>query len=248
VRIINEEREVVASIAQELRQPMASLTGYTELLLAESAGILGALQRKFLERIKASTERMRTILDELVQMTTTRQTSKLELVSHSINAGTAIDKAISETRAQIQEKNITLQIDLPEELPNLAADRDAIQQILVHLLQNASSATPQDGTITLRARMDDTSTPEPYLLIQVIDTGGGIAPSDLSKVFSRRYRADNPLIQGIGDTGVGLAIAKTLTEAHGGRIWVESEPGKNSTFSLLLPTQHRSKPAENRPV
>jgi signal transduction histidine kinase len=195
---------------------------------------LGALQRKFLERVKASIERMRTILDDLVQMTTL-QHGKLRLVAHSIQASTAIDQAVSETRAQLQEKAITLQIDLPEELPELHADRDAIQQILVHLLQNAGAATPMDGTISLKVRMDNQHTADPYLLFQITDTGGGVDPTDLSRVFSRRYRADNPLIQGIGDTGVGLSIAKTLTEAHGGRVWVESDPGKTTTFSVLLP-------------
>jgi len=234
VKLMNEEREVVASIAQELRQPMASIIGYTDLLLSESAGILGALQRKFLERVKASIERMRTILDDLVQMTAL-QHGKLRLVAHSIQASTAIDQAVSETRAQLQEKAITLQVDLPEELPELHADRDAIQQILVHLLQNAGAATPVDGTISLKVRMDNQHTADPYLLFQITDTGGGVDPADLSRVFARRYRADNPLIQGIGDTAVGLSIAKTLTEAHGGRVWVESDPGKTTTFSVLLP-------------
>jgi signal transduction histidine kinase len=74
-----------------------------------------------------------------------------------------------------------------------------------------------------------------YVLLQVTDTGGGIPAEDLPRVFTRLYRADNVLIQGVGDTGVGLSIAKTLTEAQKGRIWVESEIGKGSTFSVLLP-------------
>ncbi len=234
LQVMNEEREVVASIAQELRQPMASIIGYTDLLLSESAGILGALQRKFLERVKASIERMRSILDDLVQMTTLQQ-GKVQLVAHAIQAGAAIDQAIGEIRGQLQEKAISLQVDLPEELPELHADRDAIEQILVHLLQNAGAATPPEGTISLKVRMDNRNSSEPYLLFQITDTGGGVAPADLPRVFSRRYRADNPLIQGIGDTGVGLSIAKTLTEAHSGRIWVESVPGKTTTFSVLLP-------------
>jgi signal transduction histidine kinase len=74
-----------------------------------------------------------------------------------------------------------------------------------------------------------------YVLLQVSDTGGGIPAEDLPRVFTRLYRADNVLIQGVGDTGVGLSIAKTLTEAQNGRIWVETEAGKGSTFSVLLP-------------
>ena len=144
VRMINEEREVVASIAQELRQPMASVIGYTDLLMSELAGILGALQRKFLERVKTSIERMRSILDDLVRVIS-MQDGNIALIAQTVQASAAIDQALSETRTQLQEKNIVLQVDLPDELPELHADKDAIQQILVHLLQNAGSATPSRG-------------------------------------------------------------------------------------------------------
>ena len=240
VRMINEEREVVASIAQELRQPMASVVGYTDLLLSESAGILGALQRKFLDRVKASIDRMHSILDDLVQITTL-QNGNIELVARAVQASAVIDQALEETRSQLQEKNIVLQVDLPDELPEIYADPDAIQQILVHILQNAGAATPVEGTISLKVRVDQQNAAEPYLLFQVTDSGGGISPTDLPKVFSRRYRAEHPLILGVGDTGVGLSIAKTLTEAHGGRVWVESEPGKTATFSVLLPLHANNK-------
>jgi signal transduction histidine kinase len=230
----NEDREVINSIAQELRQPMASILGYTDLLLSESAGILGALQRKFLERVKTSTERLRGLLDDLVQVTSL-QHSPLELSSQPVEMNAVIDQAITESSAQIRDKNITLRVDMPEELPQIEADRDALQQIVVHLLQNAGSVTPVEGTITLRARIEDSEPKSPCLLLQVTDTGGGIAADDLPRVFARQYRAENPLIQGVGDTGVGLSIAKTLVEAHGGRIWVESKLGHTTTFSMLLP-------------
>lgn len=231
--ISGEDREVIASITQELRQPMASIVGYTDLLLSESVGILGALQRKFMERIKASIERMRSLLDDLIQVSSI-QSGSMEIVPQQVDVSTVIDQTISDTSAQLREKKISLRLDLPEELPQLQTDRDALQQILVHLLQNAGSVTPVDGSITLRVHIEEEQN-KSYLLFQVTDTGGGIAPEDLPRVFSRRYRADNPLIQGVGDSGVGLSIAKTLVEAQGGRIWVESDPGQTSTFSVLLP-------------
>ena len=91
-----------------------------------------------------------------------------------------------------------------------------------------------EGTVTLRVRTEKQDEND-FVLIQVADTGGGIPTEDLPRVFSRLYRADNVLIQGVGDTGVGLSIAKTLTEAQGGRIWVDSEIGVGATFSVLLP-------------
>ena len=134
----------------------------------------------------------------------------------------------------MREKNITMHLDLPKNVQTIYADREALQQILIHLLQNAGAVSPNEGTITLKVQTR-TEDEQEYVLLQVTDTGGGIPSEDIPRVFTRLYRADNVLIQGVGDTGVGLSIAKTLTEAQNGRIWVESEGGVGSTFSVLLP-------------
>ncbi|GER80956.1 MAG: ATP-binding protein [Anaerolineales bacterium] len=235
----NEQAEVVASISQELRQPMSSIIGYTDLLLGESVGILGALQRKFVERVKASTERIGSLIDDLIQMTTL-ESGLADLKSEAVDLNGIIDNAVSYTSSQIRERNISLRLDLPRSLSPIHADREALQQILIHLLQNAGAASPLEGNVTLKVktRMEED---QEYVLIQVTDSGGGISPEDLPRVFTRLYRADNVLIQGVGDTGVGLSIARTLTESQHGRIWVESEPGVGSTFSVLLPIAHSPK-------
>jgi signal transduction histidine kinase len=228
-----EQAEVVASISQELRQPMSSIVGYTDLLLGESVGILGALQRKFVERIKASTERVGTLIDDLIQVTTL-ESGLNELKPESVDLNVIIDNAMSYTSSQVREKNISIHLDLPKNLSNIHADREALQQIVIHLLQNAGAASPVEGSVDLKVRTQAEGSQE-YVLIQVTDSGGGIPAEDLPRVFTRLYRADNVLIQGVGDTGVGLSIAKTLTEAQKGRIWVETKMGSGSTFSVLLP-------------
>jgi signal transduction histidine kinase len=233
-----EQAEVVASISQELRQPMSSIVGYTDLLLGESVGILGTLQRKFVERIKASTERIGSLIDDLIQVTTL-ETGLNELKPEPVNLDLIIDNAMSYTSSQIREKNISLHLDLPKNVAPIYADREALQQILIHLLQNAGAASPLEGTVHLKVQTKAEDSKE-YVLIQVTDTGGGIPAEDLGRVFTRLYRADNVLIQGVGDTGVGLSIAKTLTEAQKGRIWVDSQPGVGSTFSVLLPLAKNS--------
>jgi signal transduction histidine kinase len=242
--LAENQLEVFTSVAQELRQPMSSISGYTDLLLAESVGILGALQRKFLERIKASIERMDILLADLFQIFNF-EIQGLTLRLESVDLGNVIDEAIADTRSQFQERGIVLRVDLPEEMPHLHADQDALQQILIHLLKNAGTASPIDGEIFLRASIFKTEDSEEFVLMQVADQGGGIPKEDLPRVFSRLYRADNPLIQGIGETGVGLSIVKTLVEAHDGRIWVDTEQGKGSTFTLLMPlsngTNHSNK-------
>ncbi|MCC6260210.1 MAG: hypothetical protein IT311_05045 [Anaerolineales bacterium] len=228
-----EQAEIIASISQELRQPLSSVIGYTDLLLGESVGILGALQRKFVERIKSSTERIHNLIDDLIHISTL-ETELNDLKLEAVDLNMVIDNVMSYTSSQVREKNISMHLDLPKQLAPIQADREALQQILIHLLQNAGAATPLEGTIRLKVQTR-TEDGLDFILLQVTDSGVGIPPEDLSRVFTRLFRADNVLIQGVGDTGIGLSIAKSLTEAHHGRIWVESETGVGSTFSVLLP-------------
>ena len=234
-KITADQSEVIASISQELRQPMSSIIGYADLLLGESVGILGALQRKFIERIRTSTERIGSLVDDLIQITTL-EAGLVSVKPKSVDLNIIIDNAMAYTASQMREKNITLRIDIPENLQPLYADREALQQILIHLLQNAGSATPAEGSVTLRVHLRRENGDD-CVLLQVTDTGGGIPKEDLPRVFTRLYRAENALIQGVGDTGVGLSIAKSLTEAHKGRIWVETQMGSGSTFNVSLPLE-----------
>ncbi|MFL7870809.1 MAG: histidine kinase dimerization/phospho-acceptor domain-containing protein, partial [Anaerolineales bacterium] len=168
-----EQSEVIASIAQDLRQPMSSVIGYTDLLLGESVGILGSLQRKFVERIKASTERIGTLVDDMIQVTNL-ETGLTELKPEPADLNAIIDNAMSYTSSQVREKNITLHLDLPKTINPIFADPEALQQILIHLLQNAGAVSPVEGTITLKVQTQDEDDQE-YFLLQVTDTGGGIA-------------------------------------------------------------------------
>jgi signal transduction histidine kinase len=239
----SEQAEVIASISQELRQPMSSIIGYTDLLLGESVGILGALQRKFIERIKASTERIGSLIEDMIQLNTL-EVGLGDLKPETMDLNMIIDNALAYTSSQVREKNISMHLELPKSVAPVNADREALQQILIHLLQNAGAATPVEGTIGLKVQTT-TDNGQGYVMIQVTDSGGGIPEEDLPRVFTRLYRADNVLIQGVGDTGVGLSIAKTLTEAQHGRIWVESERGVGATFNVLLPLVTGS--VESRP-
>ncbi len=237
-----EDLELVTFIAQELRQPVSSIIGYTDLLLGESVGILGAMQRKFVERVKASTERMSGLLEDLLQAATL-QSSSASINPVAVDLNAVIDEAVAGVIIQMSEKNITLRVSLPDELPPVHADADALQQVVANLLQNAGGASPQDGEILLSARVELKENEAGYVLLQVSDSGSGIAPEDLPRLFSRLYRTENAVLQGVGDNGVGLALAKTLVEAQGGRIWADSEVGRGSTFSVLLPLAEGDIPA-----
>ena len=230
----DQQVEGIASLAQELRQPMSSILGYTDFLLGESVGILGALQRKFLERVRVATERMDRLVDDLIQMTT-MESAKFQIVSQAVDLNSVIDEAIAVTSDQLRHKNIALRVDMPEHLPDLNAERDSLQQVVINLLKNAGAATPPGGDILLHARIESSDGEQDYVLLQVSDSGGGIDPDDVPRVFSRLNRTADNHIRGLGETGIGMSIVKTMVEATGGRIWVDSKLGYGSTFSVLFP-------------
>jgi signal transduction histidine kinase len=230
----SKKSDRLANIAQEMRQPLSSIMGYTDLLLGESVGILGAMQRNFLERVHTSTERMDLLVDDLIKVAELRK-NNISTERSVVSLSEVIDPAIASLSQEMQKKNIALRVDMPKTLPPLQTDRDALQQIVYYLVQNAYRATPENQDILLQAMSSEQEEYGEYLLLQVQDSGGGIADEDVSRVFSRVYRAQNPEIAGVGDSGVGLTIAETLTKALGGRIWVESENNQGSTFSVLLP-------------
>ncbi len=229
-----ESTELVNSIAQEFRQPLASIIGYTDLLLGESVGLLGAVQRKFVERVKASTERMGILLNELVQVISI-DGGTIDQTAVSVDLKTVVDEALGNLEGQIGEKNIDLRVELPDRSMAVKVNQDALLQILENLLQNACLVAPADGWIRLIAIIEQEENAPGYIHISVTDQGGGIEKTDISRVFLRRYKMENPLIQGIGDTGVGLSIVKSLVELNKGRVWVDSREGAGATFSVLLP-------------
>ena len=233
--------EFVASLSQELRTPMTSITGYTDLLLGESVGFIGDMQRKFLQRIKANIERMGSMLNDLIGVTAI-DAGQLEIRPTAVDMTEVIEDTIIGARAQLEENEITLNMNLPENMPPVEADPDSARQIMSNLLGNAIKSTPIGGTIkisTCRYEESDESPADdeatPFLKVSILDSGGGIAEKDIGRVFERFYRAERPLIEGLGETGVGLAIVKSLIEAHGGRVWVESEIGEGSIFHFILP-------------
>jgi signal transduction histidine kinase len=233
VTIPEDKAETIASISQELRQPLASILGYTDLLLSESVGILGALQRKFLERVKASAERLGGLVDALVRAVL--EASQIEDAPRPVDLRAVIMQAMADSLALISEKDIRVQLDISDQLPPVYGDWDALHQAIFHLLQNAGSATPTGGKVIIRAQEEGGGANKNYILVQMTDQGGGISPQEQVRIFSQLYRSGHIPIKGAGEDAIGLSIVKTLVEAQGGRVWLESRVGEGTTFSMLLP-------------
>jgi len=230
------------SLVQDVRQHLSTIVGYTDLLLSESAGLLGKLQREFLERIRHAAEKVTKIVEDAANLASMDVEGQSTLEMEPVQLSEVLDAAIVEHGSLLREKRLTLRVDLPDTLPTLKVNRDALQQIVNHLLHNAALASPEEGDIFLR--VEERFLPEGrFIQLAVQDSGPGIAEEDLPRVFSRIYRTGYRTIEGLGDNGVGLPLVKTLVEALGGRVWVESRLGEGATFEVLLPLEPESAPA-----
>lgn len=239
-----QQPDLFVGLVQELRTPLTSLIGYVDLLLGESAGILGEMQRKFLQRVSANIARLDAMIEDLVHVTQL-DTDNYKLEPMPVSLVALIEDAITNASIQFREKALSVRLDLDDQLPLISGDKDSLSQVVGQLLANAYLASPPQTSVTVVAKkqtmaLSPDQAPEDVAFISVEDRGGGIQLEDIPRVFSRKYKAQNPLIQGLGDTGVGLSIAKTLVEAHGGRLWVELKPNVGSVFNVALPLKPRS--------
>jgi len=232
--------EQLGNLVQEFRTPMTSIIGYVDLVLNESAGILGDMQRKFMQRVASNVKRLASMTDDLYWLTAL-DTGHFTLQRATTDVIGVIEDAITNVTAQLREKELSITFDLDDDAPPINVDGDAVNEVIGQLLTNAYLASDVGGTISISARSQRLRMPRgdanaaqvPVLIVAVSDTGAGIAPEDQPFVFTRRYRLDNPLIPGLGDTGVGLAIAKALIEAHNGEIWLETGDGGTTIFFAL---------------
>lgn len=234
-----EQPELMVGLLEDLRTPMTSISGYVDLLLGESAGILGEMQRKFLRRVSANVSRLDTMIESLVDVTEL-DIGLYNLEPRPVDVVHIVEDAITNASIQFREKNLAVDLDIEEGLPTLPADSDSLAQIMAQLLSNAYLVSPHNSKIRVMVKRDtfvyaEGEAPRESLFVAVEDRGGGIQPEDVPRVFARKYKATNPLIEGLGDTGVGLSVAKALVDAHSGRVWVDSELGTGSTFNFAIP-------------
>ena len=226
--------EFVSNVSHELRTPMTAIKGYTDLLHSGSVGPINGEQERFLAIIKNNADRLTALINDLLDISRV-DTGRVRFVPQPLQIGDVIADVVNAMAGQAQVKNQILTYEVVAGLPDLMGDRDRLTQVITNLVSNAIRYTPNDGEIEVRAYPV-----EGAMRVDVRDTGIGIAPEDLGRIFERFYRADHPLVHEAGGSGLGLSIARMFVEMHGGRIWVESEQGKGSTFTLVLPTPVRA--------
>jgi signal transduction histidine kinase len=223
-------RRMTADIAHDLRSPLSVISGYAEALsdgkLPGTPEIYGILHQE--------TRHLSRLIDDLRTLSLA-DAGELQLYKQSVAPQAILDWVSARQALIAQQKGISLRVTVEPDLPAISIDMERMVQVLDNLIANAIRYTPSGGEIFLSARQL-----EDAVLLQVQDSGSGISPEDLPHVFDRFYRADKSRQQN-GETGLGLAIARSIVEAHGGKLTVESTPGKETTFTIrLLPESDHS--------
>jgi signal transduction histidine kinase len=224
-RLIESRKRMTADIAHELRTPISIILGHAEGI---HDGVLPA-SPETIEIIREEAIRLEQLVNDL-RVLALSDSGELSS-SPSPTSPNVICKTIVDLfRYQAKAKDITLEMDCPSNLPDVMVDKDRMVQVFSNLVDNAIRITPPGGQVILATRLFDHQ-----IEFTVRDTGHGISPEDLDKIFDRLYRTDQSRKRDQGGSGLGLAIAKSIVEQHGGKVWAESKLGEGTTMHVLLP-------------
>lgn len=239
VQAANEAKsEFVSFVAHELKNPMTSIKGYTELLAGGKVGAINDMQSNFLGTIRSNVERMSTLVSDLNDNSKI-EAGRLRLDFRAVDAAEVVDEIVRSTRRQIEDKKQTITVNLPAGLPPVWADRTRIGQVLTNLVSNAHKYTPEEGRIVVSGELTsnqwDPEGAASVIHLWVRDSGIGISAEDQVKIFQKFFRSEDQKAREAPGTGLGLNITRNLVEMQGGRIWFESEFRKGTTFHFTVP-------------
>ncbi len=221
-------RNLIAWAGHDLRTPLASIQALVEAL-ADGVVEDPATQQRYLNTARRDIQALSLLIDDLFDLAQ-YDAGALELVRQPVAFGDLISDTLNRFAQLAARKSVTLEGEVSDHLDQVTVDVQKIERVLANLLANAIRHTPAEGRVRVQAR----KTGE-WLLVEITDTGEGIAPADLPHVFDQFYRGEKSRSHATGGSGLGLAIAKRIVEAHGGEIGVESEPGQGARFWFTLP-------------
>lgn len=230
-------------IVHDLKSPMTVVKGGAEILLGGMIGEVTEKQKAILSDIREASNRVIALIDDFLDLSRLGS-QQIKRDFHTTDVSQLILRTFMEIRVLIQKKNLILTHQIEEGLPLVLAEAKNLERVLVNLLNNAIKFTPEEGHIEVQARLtsQDFGARDPgkrFVQIDVSDTGPGIDPEEKELLFEKYRQTKTGKSSGYKGTGLGLAICKLIVEAHGGKIWVDSHPGRGSTFSFTVPVAER---------
>lgn len=219
--------EWVQNVSHELRTPLTSIIGYMDLLMAGDLGSMSEEQMEGLTVVRGKSQELSNLVEDILRV---QRMEQEVLHREPVSIPQLVAQIGRSMQSEFEKAEVTLETDFPADLPTVPADVESIRQVLRNLLDNALKFSPGGERVTVRAR--DLG---PAIQVDVIDQGIGIPASEHDKIWRRFYQVDGSMTRKYSGTGLGLAIVKEAVEKHGGRVWVESEPGGGSIFTFLLP-------------
>jgi signal transduction histidine kinase len=236
IRATRMKDEFLATMSHELRTPMNAILGMTEILQEEIFGEINEKQMKALATVEHSGNHLLELINDILDVSKI-ESGQIELDYQNTAIIPLCQQSLDFIKPQAAKKSIQTKITLPVDLPSLNLDERRIRQVLVNLLGNAVKFTPEGGCITLEVIYPITIKQRSYVKINVKDTGIGIAPENLQKVFEPFIQVDSALNRKHEGTGLGLALVKRIVELHQGEVTLTSELGVGSCFAMALPLQ-----------
>ncbi len=221
--------DFIGLVSHELRTPLTSIIGFVSFILDGKAGPVNERQRNSLERVERQSKRLAALISDLLDVSRI-ESGRIQMKRESISLSHIVKHRVEEIRPQADAKDITLDLQLPEDLPHVTGDEARLGQAITNLVGNAIKFTPEGGRVTIKLTREGS-----LIRVQCIDTGPGIPEEEQSKIFDKFYQVSDIHTRQQGGSGLGLAITKTIIEAHGGMIWVRSQVGRGSNFQFALP-------------
>lgn len=233
--ISNKKSEFVSAVSHELRTPLTSIKGYAAILIAGKIGEVPQAVKDRLVKINTHSDNLVSLINNLLDIARI-ESGKQEMKFASYKTKSVVDNVADLLTPQLAAKSISLQLKLVPEVEDIYIDSSQSERVFINLLSNAVKFTPPNGTITISVSpiLD-----HGYAVFSVADTGIGIPAADLQKLFSEFYRVDNEINQHVKGTGLGLVLAKNIVQAHGGKMWVQSQVKVGTTFFFTLPTSEK---------
>jgi two-component system CheB/CheR fusion protein len=230
-RTTRAKSEFLANMSHELRTPLNSINGFSEILYDETFGSLNEKQKKYVEYVLTSGKHLLLLINQILDMSKV-EAGKMKLALSSLPMKSLLNDISLLVADMVSKKKLQMLLEITEDLPNIEADELRVKEILYNLLSNAVKFTPEGGKIGMRAKKADFAAIE----IVVWDTGVGIAPENMGKIFEGFFRVDTPYSRVTEGTGLGLPLSKKLVELHGGKFAVISEGlNKGTQVRFTLP-------------